>query len=447
MHLDELAAEVVRRARMAGADEADAVAEESEELTVTVRMGVAEQLKRSRERRLGVRVLVGRSTAVASTADVVPPAIERLAADAVALARVTAPDANAGLPPPEALARTVPELDLYDPAVEGIEPAGAMEIARRAEQAAREADARITNSEGAQFSCQAVAHGYASSHGFTGRYRGSYFALSVTPVAKAEGSMQRAYWYAASRHLDRLETPEQVGKTAAQRALARLGARPIRTCTCPVVFDAEAAGCLLGHVAAAVSGPRLYKGASFLAGKLGKVIASPSVTIIDDGRRPAGLASAPFDGEGTPRRRTVVVESGTLASYLLDAYAARRLGLSPTGNAQRSVHAPPAAGPTNFFLAPGPHSPAEVIASVSEGLYVTELLGFGVNGVTGDYSQGVAGQWIVGGELAFPVEEITVAGNLVSMLADIEMVADELAFRTPVAAPTLKIARMTVAGT
>jgi PmbA protein len=258
--------------------------------------------------------------------------------------------------------------------------------------------------------------------------------------------MQRDYWYARTRHLDRLEDPAAIGRRAAARTLRRLGARRVNTQEAPIVFEAEIAASLLRHLAGAVVGSSLYRGTSFLLGKLGETIASPLVTVIDDGRLTRGHGSRPFDAEGLATRRTVVVERGRLASYLLDTYAARRLGLAATGNAARGIGDAPSAAPTNLYLEAGTSTPDEIIASVDRGLLVTELIGFGVNGVTGDYSRGAAGLWIENGAVTHAVEEITIAGNLLDMFRDITMVGNDLEFRGSVAAPTLKIAHMTIAG-
>jgi PmbA protein len=344
------------------------------------------------------------------------------------------------------MAENPPDLDLYDPVQLGTEQQ--IELARRAEEAAMAADSRITNSEGADFNSAGGRVVLANSHGFVGEYRSSSFSISVSPIAKADDSdgMQRDYWYAAERKFDRLESPESVGKEAARRTVRRLGARKVSTQRVPVVFDQETAGSLLGNLCSAASGYALYKGASFLIGQLGKRIASGEITVYDDGRLPRGLGSRPFDGEGLPTRRTTVVERGMLKSYLLDTYSAKKLGLTSTGNASRGVGENPSVGPTNFYLAPGHATPEEIIRSVKNGLYVTELIGFGVNMVTGDYSRGAAGFWIENGELAYPVEEITIAGNLHRMFADIEMIGNDLVFRARVVSPTLKIGEMTVAG-
>lgn len=444
--LRELAEDLVARARAAGARAADAVVVESDGLAASVRLGEVEKVERARQRRAGLRVFVGQATAVVSTADLTPAALAEVARDACALARATAPDPHADLPDPADLARELPDLDLLDPAVERLEPEAALAMAREAEAAALGAAPEVTNSEGAHVGADAGQVAYASSLGFAGSYAGSHASLWVTPVATRDGSMQRDSWYTTHRRLAGLEAPAAVGREAARRTLRRLGARRAPTTECPVVFDPETAVSLLRHLAGAIAGPALYRRMSFLVDRLGAQVAAAAVTVTDDPLRPAGPASRPFDGEGVAQARRTVVERGVLRSYLLNTYSARRLGLATTGHAQRGVGDHPGAGPTNFVLEAGPHTPEAIVASVRSGLYVTELIGFGVNPVTGDYSRGAAGLWIENGELTYPVEEITIAGNLLDMLRDIERVGNDLVLRGALAAPTVKVARMTVAG-
>lgn len=433
-------------ARRAGASAADAVCATGESSSSSVRMREVENVKLSRERRLGLRCFAGDASAVASTADLDPAAVERFAADVVAMARVVASDPESGLPDASLLAADRPDLGLADPDGLQIPPEERVALARRCEAAALDADPRIVNSEGAEFSLRSSRVSYAATNGFSGGYAGTGYTLWAAPVAARDGAMQRDSWYDTRRVLARLEDPESIGRRAAARALRRLGARSVPTCEVPVVFDPEMAASLAGHVASAICGGALYRRTSFLLDRVGEAIASPLVTLVDDGRLPGGLASRPFDAEGVATRRNVVVEAGVLRSYLLDTYAARRLGLATTGNASRSVGDVPGASPTNFHLLAGSSSPGEILASVRRGLYVTSLSGFGVNGVTGDYSRGASGLWIENGELTHAVEEVTIAGNLLEMLRGVEMVGNDLAPRSSIAAPTLKIARMTVAG-
>ena len=444
--LSELAVDLLRLANQRGATEADVVVADGENFSVQVRLSAVDRLMKAREKRLGLRVFFGKRSASASTADFSRDSLDRLVSDTCTLAAAVVEDPLSGLPAGELMAKDVPDLDLYDPV--SLETEKQIELARRTEEAAMSADARITNSEGADFNSASGRVVLANSQGFVGEYRSTSFSISVSPIAMApdSNSMQRDYWYAAKRKYAALDSPESVGREAARRTVRRLGARKVATRRAPVIFDQEMAGSLLGTLCSAASGYALYKGASFLIDQLGKQIAPETITIYDDGRLSGGLGSRPFDGEGLPTRKNAIVERGVLQNYLLDTYSARKLGLSSTGNASRGVGESPSVGPTNFYLVPGTASPAEIIRSVREGLYVTELIGFGVNMVTGDYSRGAAGFWIQNGELAHPVEEITIAGNLKQMFANIDMIGNDLEFRGRIASPTIKIGEMMIAG-
>lgn len=441
----ERLSDVLEQAGRAGATACDTYAVEERSFSAQVRMGEVETVKHAREQHLSLRVFVGASVAAASTSDLSPDSLRRLVGEAVALARVTSPDELGGLAEAGALARDVPELDLHDDSGHDLGPGEKIELARRAEAAALAHDPRIANSEGGDFSDREARYAYATSHGFRGEYRTSSFSLSVSPVAVRDGEMQRDGWYHVTRKRARLDAPEDIGRTAARRALRRLGARRVKTAEVPVVFDPETAATLVRHLGGAASGPALYRRASFLLDQLGQTVAAPSVTIVDDGTIPGALGSRPFDGEGLPVRRTVVVEGGRLATYLLDTYSGRKLGMASTHHGARDGSGVTVAT-TNLYLAAGTATPEALIRSVRSGLYVTELIGFGVNGVTGDYSRGAVGMWIEGGELAYPVEEITVAGNLLEMFRAVEGVGNDLVFRDRTSAPTLLIGRMVVAG-
>ncbi|HZA56554.1 MAG TPA: TldD/PmbA family protein [Candidatus Udaeobacter sp.] len=442
----ELARDILEMAKAKGASQADVVMAESDSFFVTVRLGEVEKISQSQEKRLGLRLFFGSSSASASTSDISKQSIERLVDDTAQMARATAQDPHSGLPAAEDLAREIPDLDLIDEPARSISVEEKIQMALDAEKSALSYDSRITNSEGAEFSNHFGRVIYANSQGFSGAYDGSNFGHSVSPVASQNGSMQRDYWYSSNRKFSRLESPKRVGETAAQRVLRRLGARKVKTCEVPVIFDPEIAGSLLRNLSSALSGYSLYKGASFLVGKLGTKIASELVTVVDDGTIPGALGSRPFDAEGLPTRKKTVIDKGQLASYLLDTYSGKKLGMASTGNASRSVGEPPGVAPSNFYFAPGTRSPKEIISSVKTGLYLTELIGFGVNLVTGDYSRGAAGLWIENGELSYPVEEVTIAGNLKEMFQNIEMVGNDLEMRGRIAAPTIKISQMTVAG-
>ncbi|MBI2154392.1 MAG: TldD/PmbA family protein [Candidatus Rokubacteria bacterium] len=443
--MHDLLTGLLERARQRAATEADAYLVDEQHSSVQVRLGKVETVTHSREQRLALRVFSGKASASASTSDLSRESVERLVDEAVALARLTAPDPVAGLPDPGEFAPAIPDLGLEDPEGHGLTPEEKIAIAQRAETAALEVDPRITNSEGAEFFERRARYAYATSHGFFGSYPTSSFGLTVSPVASANGEMQRDSWYTFARKRARLEAPEEVGRIAAQRALRRLGARQIKTAQVPVLFDPETAASLLRALAGAASGPGLYRGASFLLNRLGTRIAALGVTIVDSGIIPGALGSRPFDGEGLPIRKTVLVNAGTLESYLLDTYSGRKLGLPSTHHASRDGGGVGVAT-TNLYLAAGEAPPQELIGAVKRGLYVTELIGFGVNMVTGDYSRGAVGHWIENGELAYPVEEVTVAGNLLQMFQAIDGIGNDLVLRDRTSAPTLRLARMVVAG-
>ena len=444
--LEQIAVDLVDRAQRAGASSADVVVRESDGFSTNLRLGKIESLKEAASKGLGLRVLLGLRSASSFSSDFSDVALGRLVERTIAMAKVTSEDSASGLPEPSQLGSYAGELDLFSSDVDSLSTEARIQLARRAEQAALECDPRIQNSEGAWFEASQGTSAYANSLGFAGSYLSSYCAVSVSPIAQQNGGMQRDYWYSVARRAARLEEPEAVGRKAAQRALRKLGARKVSTCQVPVVFDPETARTLLGHVFDAVRGDAIYRSASFLTGKLRQKIAHERVTLLDDGLRPGGFGSRPFDGEGIPSSITPVIEKGVLQNYLLNCYTARKLGLQTTGNALRGIAGPPSLGPKNLYLAAGPYSPEEILRSVENGFYVTELIGFGVNTVTGDYSRGAAGMWIERGEVAYPVEEVTIAGNLAEMLNRIEMVGSDLEFRSALASPTLLISGLMVAG-
>ncbi|MBJ19296.1 MAG: peptidase, partial [Deltaproteobacteria bacterium] len=376
----------------------------------------------------------------------------RMAQEAVALARATASDPAAGLPE-GGFATETPDLGLFDPDDRNISLDARIDAARRAESAARSFDERITNSEGAQASSGHARVVYGNSQGFLGTYESASHGLFAEPIAQQGDSMQRDYWMTSGRRLSDLEDSAAVGRKAAERAIRRLGSRRIETCEVPVIFDAMTAPSLIGQLASCLSGYSIYRESSFLADKLGELIASELVTLIDDGRLSGGLGSKPFDGEGQPTRRNVLVEKGRLKTWLLDHYSGRKLGMDSTGSAARGTGSAPRVGTTNLWL----ESPVdttgkatgetldEMIAGLDRGLLVTELIGMGFNPTTGDYSRGAAGLWIERGEIVHPVEEITIASNLGDMLSQIDQIGSELVFYGRTASPPLRIAQMTIA--
>ena len=442
----ELANDIVKRALAAGATDAECTIAEGEEFTANVRMRELENLKEAGSRGAGLRILVGRRTGASYTSDLSREGIEKLVTSAVELADITTEDPHAGLPEPEELGSLGVDLQLYSADVEGLETSVKVDLAKRAEEAALSFDPRISNSEGASFDTHIGRHIFANSRGFAGEYRSSYCALGVAPVAKDGDSMERDSWDTLSRGFGDLETPESVGQMAAKRALRRLNAIKVETQKVPVVFEPRTARTLLDHIFEAVHGMSVYRHESFLAGKLGEKVAADSVTLIDDGTIPGLFGSSPFDDEGVPSRRTVVIEKGVLKSYLMNTYAARKLGLKTTGNASRGLTGNAGIGHGNFYVEKGVQTPEQILSGISNGFYVTELMGFGVNAVTGDYSRGAAGLWIKDGELAYAVSEVTIAGNLKDMLLGLETLGSDLEFRRSISAPTIKIGEMTVGG-
>jgi PmbA protein len=439
----------VDAARRAGADAADAIQVVSDSVEARVRGDEIDYVKQAREHALGLRAFVrgakGLATALVSTSDLSRAALEGLAADAVALARATAQDPDAGLPD-GGFARDWPELELLDPADRDVPLETLLAEAREAEAAARAVDPRIVNSEGTSVGSSFDAVALACSTGFEGCYESAHHSLVSSPVAAENGAMQTDYWLTAARRRRSLDPPEAVGRRAAERALAQLGARGVATQQVPVIFEAPAARAVLGNLVACLSGGAVYRKSSFLAGKLGERIGSDAVHVIDDGRRPGGLGSRPFDAEGQATRRTALVSKGRLDSFLLDVYSARKLGRHSTGNATRSPASAPTVAPTNLWLEPGAGSLDELIASTKRGLLVTGLFGQGFNPVTGDFSRGARGFWIEGGARAFPVEEVTVAGNLADLLRDLDRVASDLLWLGSLGAPSFRVAQLTVAG-
>jgi PmbA protein len=459
--LKQLAADVLVRALKAGATDAEAVVYEGDEFSALVHLGQVETLKESGSRAVGLRVFLNsgsaQRTASTSSSDFSPESIARLVEGAITLAKITSEDPFAGLPEDSAFGQHSPaEQHLYFDDVNQQPPADRIRIAREVEAAAMAYDTRIQNSGGGDFDTATSHKIMMNSRGFTGEYRRSYCGFSAQPIAHDEaGNMQRNYWYSNARTTRLLEDPVAIGHEAARRTLRRLGARRVPTQQAPVVFSPDIARGIIGNIFDAANGDAIYRHATFFADMLGKQVAGENVTVIDDGTlvfdhengiKTGGFGTSPFDGEGLPTRRTVLVENGILKNYVMNTYTARKLGMASTGNASRSLASNPGIGAGNFFLQPGTLTPEQIIGDVKSGLYVTETMGFGVNLVTGDYSQGAAGLWIENGELAYPVEEITIAGNLKDMYRNISAIGNDLVFRSASAAPTLRIEGMTIAG-
>jgi PmbA protein len=447
--LMELAADVVGRARAGGADVAEAIARSGSELSTKVRLGEPELVEEAAHRGIGMRVIKNKRVALTSTSDLTPGGLDRFVKDALELAEISQEDPFAGPADPALVSKgPFPDLELYDPAGGEVTAAQAIELARRGEAAAREADARITNSDGATFSRTAGAFALVLSGGFRGGYAGSYASLVVTPVADDEGGKKRrGFHYSAKRHLAQLDAPEDIGREAARRTLRKLGARKVATCEAPVVFDPDAARAILGLMAGCVMGSSIWRKSSYLVGREGTQVASELVTIVDDPLRPRAPGSRPFDGEGLLARRNVVVERGVLSSYLCDSYSARKLGRASTASASRGGGGGVGPSTTNFLLEPSSTPAAEILKSTRRGLYVTEMMGFGFNAVTGDFSRGASGFWIENGELAYPVSEVTISLNVDDLWKRIDAVGDDLDQRSSTASPTLRVSSMTIAGT
>ena len=433
---------LIDAARKAGADAADALFIEGVSSSVSYRLGKLEDLERAESADLGLRVFVGQKVAFISSTDFSADALAALPGRAVAMARLAPEDKFAGLAPKDRLAKSLPALDLEDAAEPSAERL--IELAREIEGAAM-AVPGITNSEGggASFSRSAVA--LATSEGFYGRYAGTSHSIGVAVLAGEDTGMERDHDFASARHAGDLESAAIVGRRAGERTVKRLNPRKVKSQSVPVVFDPREAASLVGHLAGAISGASIARGVSFLKDRLGQAVFAPGVNIIDDPHRLRGLRSKPFDGEGVANQRRALIDKGVLTTWLLDCASARQLGLQTTGHATRGTGGPPAPSTTNLYLEPGALTPQALMADIKEGFYVTELMGMGVNGVTGDYSRGAAGFWIENGQIAYPVSEVTIAGNLKDMFANLTPASD-LEFRHGTNAPTVRIEGMTIAG-
>ena len=439
--LTQLAERLVAAARAAGADAADAVAVRAISLSVQVREGAVEESERAEGDDIGLRVFVGARQAVVSTNDIKADVAE-LAARAVAMARVAPDDPYAGLADPDAMARTFPDLDLLDPNLPSV---AELEQRAKAAEAAGLAVAGVTKSGGASASVGLGGLVLVTSQGFSGAYLNSGHGLSMEAIAGEGITMERDYDYSSALHGADLEAPEKVGRTAGERAVKRLNPRKVETRRVPIVFDRRISGSLVGHLASAINGSAVARKTSFLREKMGERLFKPGTRIIDDPLRKRGLRSRPFDAEGVAVRPLAVIEDGVLTSWFLDSTTGRELKLPTTGHAQRGVSSAPSPGPTNLHLAPGRDSRDALIGAIADGFYVTDLIGMGVNQVTGDYSRGASGFWIENGALSYPVSEVTIAGNLIDIFAGLTP-ADDLEFRYGTNAPTVVIEGLTVAG-
>ncbi len=434
--------DVIARARRAGADAADAVLVEGASMAHSQRLGKTEKLERSESYDLGLRVLFGKRQAIVSSNDRSASALGELVERAVTMARAVPEDPFCGIAEPDQIARDWPDLDTSDP--EEPTPDALIARARAAEEAAL-AVAGVTNSEGAEASWSRAAVALAASNGFAGAYGDSGHSVSAAVLAGSGTGMERDYDYSSAVYAADLQDPAAIGKSAGERAVRRLGARKAATAKVPIVFDPRVSRSLVGHLIGAIVGPAIARGTSFLKDKLGERIFPAAISIIDDPHRRRGLRSKPFDGEGIANRRRAIIENGVLTTWLLDLRSARQLSLATTGHASRGTSSPPSPSPTNLWLEPGAVTAQELIGDIDRGFYVNELMGMGVNGVTGDYSRGAAGFWIENGKLAYPVSEVTIAGNLKSMFQELTAASD-LEFKTGNDAPTLRVDGMMLAG-
>ncbi len=448
MGLAELASRVVELARAAGAEQCDVFAVSAEESTVSVRLGEVEKLIEAGSRSLGLRVIDGGRTAVCSTSDLAERALTQFVRETVELARISEPDADAGLPDPALFARpSADTLQIYDERLESLTTEEKVRMALDCEDAARSFDPRITNSDGASVSTRIGQVALANSLGFSASYPSTSVSLAVEVMADdADGKKRNASWFSAERSLHRLLDGREIGRIAARRAIDQVGARKVPTKQVPVVFEPMMAAALLGDLSSALTGSALYRGATFLAEQIGAEVGSQLVTITDDATEPGRRGSRPFDGEGVGCRRNPLFEGGVFRQFLFDSYTARKTGNRPTGSAQRGVESLPFPGAANLVMTAGTTPPADIIADLQEGLYVTALIGHGFNTATGDFSRGAGGFWIENGQLAFPVTEINVSGRMAEMLAGVDAVGDDLTWFGSVAAPTVRIRQMTVSG-
>jgi len=437
---------LVQRARRQGADQAEAWLEVGRNSSVRVRDGQVEDLTEATGKGVGLRVFVDGRLGFAYSSDFEPQALDALVDRAITLAKASAKNRHNGLPDASVLEGHAKVADLFDPAVAALAPDWKLKAALEIEKAGRALDARVKTfrSVGAGESISEVH--LATSEGYAASYEGSYVFLFAVPVASENGQLQTSYWVDYKRFLSDLESPEEIGREAARRAVRMLGARKVKSQKVPVLFDPLMAASFVGTVASAANGEAVYKKSSIFAGRLDEQLGAADVTIVDDGLLPRGLGTAPFDGEGLPTRRTPILERGVLRSYLFDTFTARKSKARSTGNASRGYSSLPHIGTHNLYLERGTQDPASLIADVKQGLYVTAMLGHGADIVTGDYSRGANGIWIENGELTHPVQEVTVAGNLLDMLRRIDGVGDDLQFRGGTGAPTIRFSELTVAG-
>lgn len=443
---EQLAKNVIQRARKRGAQQAEVYLELGRQSSCRVRDGEIQDLTEATSKGIGLRVVCDQRLGFAFTSDFDPTSLNQFADRAVDLASAAAPHRLNGLPTSEDLGTPSDVGEICDPKISSLQPDWKIKAALEMERAGKAVDPRIVAFDSVGAGEQVAEVIVASSEGFVGGYAGTYAFMYAAPVASDGTQLQTAEWSDEKRFFDELESAEAIGRKAAERAVRMLGAKKVKSQRAPVILDPTMAASFASTIASAANGDAVFKKSSFFAGKLAKRIAAASLTLVDDGLRRRGLGSSPFDGEGVPTRRTAVIEKGVLGSFLYDCFTARKAKTRTTGNAARSYRSLPAIGTNNLYLEPGSRSPEEIIREVKNGFYVTAMLGVGANIVTGEYSRGANGLWIENGELARPVQEVTVAGSMLQMLEDIDAVGSDLRFRGATGAPTIRFRELTIAG-
>ncbi len=442
-----LATDLVSALIRQGADACDVFITSVDGFNTTIRLGNIEKLQQSNSTGLGMRVFKNKATALTYTTDFRDKTLKQLIQETLDIVRVSSPDEFNGLAPRDLLGEFDGELQLFDESLANVSPETKIAMVREMEDVGRSFDSRITNSNGASWSNSIGQISLANSDGFVGQYRTTGASMSVSLVAEQDGVKQRDHWYTFNRFYGMLDAPSSVGAEAARRTVARLGGRKVKSQTVPVVLDPSVASDFVGMIFGAASGDSIYRRASYLVDRVGQQVVAPSISIIDDATLRDGPASRPFDGEGVKSSKVSVVENGVLNSYVCDAYSARRLGAQVTGNAGRGYASSPGVSSSNLYLKAGTVNPSEIIQSVDHGFLLMEMFGSGVNSVTGDFSQGASGFWIEKGQIAYPVQEITIAGNILKVLQNFQSIGNDLSFkRGSTASPTLLISEMTVGG-
>lgn len=442
-----LASELVSALKKQGADAADVYIVSSDGFNTTVRLGAIEKLQQSTSKGLGLRVFKNGATAITFTTDFQGKTVQDLVKQTLDIVKVSNADKHNGLAPKEFLGEYKGKLMLFDESIAKLTPEKKIAMVKEMEDAGRSFDKRITNSNGASWSNSIGQVTLANSDGFIGQYQTTIANMSVGLLAEENGVKQRDGWFSFDRYFNKLDTPKAVGEEAARRTIRRLGGKKVKSQAVPVVISPEVARDFIGMIFGAASGSSIYRRSSYLVDKIGQEIVAPSITIVDDATIGDGLASRPFDGEGVKSSAVTVIENGVLKTYVCDAYAARRLDAKVTGNAGRNYQSAPGVTSTNLFLKNGKDDPKDIIKSVKNGLYLTEMFGSGVNSVTGDFSQGASGYWIENGEITYPVQEITIAGNVLKVFKNVQAIGNDLSFKLgSTASPTLLISEMTVGG-